>query len=282
MEIKKLIIEGLEYPDYEEIFKDITYPKIKPDKYMISNHGRVLNKSSNKIMKTYYDDDNHEKITLVIDEKHPTKRGNKSRHFFIHRLMAWEFLGPPPDELHNKVNHKNGVPFYNYIHNIEWTSVLENTNHAKRIGLMNNSGLNSANCKYSEDKIRHICSLFESGYNNIEIFEILNGHKNYKSKPEYMAEYNLINKLGKRIIFRDIVSDYNYIPDINRFNNSNENLAIRKMIIEGKTNYQIMNEFGYDDVSGNKKIYNKIISERVNCEVLFNDYRKYNLREKLK
>ena len=45
MEIKKLIIEGIEYPDYEEIFKDITYPKIKPDKYMISNHGRVLNKS---------------------------------------------------------------------------------------------------------------------------------------------------------------------------------------------------------------------------------------------
>ena len=56
------------------------------------------------IMKTYFDKDYHERITLVTTIKN--KKGNKSKHYFIHRLMMWEFVGPPPDEYHNVVNHK--------------------------------------------------------------------------------------------------------------------------------------------------------------------------------
>jgi hypothetical protein len=80
--IHKLNYEYKE-PNYPEKFKLITYPGVKLNKYMISNHGRVFNCNKNKIMKTYFDSDNHEKITLVTDVKHDKKRGNKQKHYFI-------------------------------------------------------------------------------------------------------------------------------------------------------------------------------------------------------
>jgi hypothetical protein len=103
---------------------------------------------------------------MVINLTYHTKKGNKSKHFAVHRLMAWEFLAHPDNEIYNIVNHLNGIKCCNFIDNLEWTSVLGNTNHAKTIGLLNNSGLNSYNCKYDEKLIRKICSFFEKGYTN--------------------------------------------------------------------------------------------------------------------
>lgn len=274
MEVIKKFNFAYSKPDYPELFKIITYPGIKPNMYMISNHGKVFNIKKKIIMKTYFDKDYHERITLVTTIKN--KKGNKSKHYFIHRLMMWEFVGPPPDEYHNVVNHKNGIPCCNFIHNLEWTSVLENTNHAKRIGLMNNSGINSSSSKYSEKLIRRICSLFEEGYTNKEIFEIMTCNKNIHEKP-YNKIYSLIYKLGKRIIYRDIVKDYDYLPDESFFNTDKSIENIRKMIKEGKTNIEILHEFGFKDYSENRRFYNRIIYERAKCDVLFNDYRKHSI-----
>ena len=257
-----------EQPNYKEIFKIVTYPGIKENQYMISNHGRVFNINKQIIMKTYFDDDFHEKITLVTDVKHPTKRGNRSKHYFIHRLMVWEFLGPPKDEYHNTVNHKNGIPCCNFIHNLEWTSILENTNHAKSLGLLNNSGINASVCKYDEKLIRKICSLFEKGYNNMEIFEMIKGHKNVKESSENVGLYQLINKLGKKICYWDIVSEYDYTPN-EAFFKCDENIQkIRNMILDKKTNIEILKEFGIDNFSDDKRFYNRIISERAKCKIL--------------
>lgn len=104
MEVIKKFNFAYSKPDYPELFKIITYPGIKPNMYMISNHGKVFNIKKKIIMKTYFDKDYHERITLVTTIKN--KKGNKSKHYFIHRLMMWEFVGPPPDEYHNVVNHK--------------------------------------------------------------------------------------------------------------------------------------------------------------------------------
>lgn len=275
MYIKKLTYKYLK-PEYNETFKVITYPGIKKDKYMISTYGRVYNIKLHKFMTTYYDKDDYEKITLVTNIKSQTKRGNKSKHYLIHRLMAWEFLGPPPDEYHNVVNHKNGIPCCNLIDNLEWTSVLGNTIHAKKMGLLKNSGLDSYNCKYNEKIIRKICLLFENGFNNVEIFEIMTGNNNYKKDPKSNGLYCLINKLGKRIIYRDIVSEYDYVPNITYFKCNDEVKKIRNLIYNNKTNIEILNEFGYKNYSDNKSFYNKIIYERSKCDVLFNDYRKDN------
>ena len=251
---KKLII-----PNYKEEYKIITYPTVKENKYCISNYGNVLNLRTLKIMKTYLDKDDHERITLV-------STNGKSKHYFIHRLMLWEFIGPAPDDLHNISNHKDGTPYNNFIHNLEWTSVLENTNHAKRLGLMNNVGLNSATSKYDEKLIRKICKLFEQGYDNIDIFEIITGHKNYKNHGN--ALYQLINKLGKRMVYPDIVCDYDYYPDDKYFKCDDDIQKIRDMILAGKTNYDILHEFNIYNISGNERFYRRIIYERKKCNVI--------------
>ena len=61
-----------EEPDYEEEFKIITYPGIKSNKYVISTYGNVfcIKKDGLKLMKTSYDKDDHEKISLGTDVKH--------------------------------------------------------------------------------------------------------------------------------------------------------------------------------------------------------------------
>lgn len=267
------MIERLFYkydePTYSEEFKIITYPGIKNNMYMVSNYGRIYNIKKKIIMKTYFDNDDHEKITLVTNIKHPKKRGNKAKHYFIHRLMAWEFFGPPVDEYHNYVNHKNGIPCCNLIHNLEWCTVLENTNHAKKLKLLNNSGLNSSSRKYSEKIIRKICKLLEDGYSNKEIYEIIEGNhdtKNYKI-------FSLINKLSKKLIFWDIVSEYDYKVPLEFFKCDSDTKKIRELIFQNKTNIEILKEFGFNDYS-NKTFYNKIIYERQKCKIMFNDYRK--------
>lgn len=141
---------------------------------------------------------------------------------------------------------------------------------------MNNSGINSSSSKYSEKLIRRICSLFEEGYTNKEIFEIMTCNKNIHEKP-YNKIYSLIYKLGKRIIYRDIVKDYDYLPDESFFNTDKSIENIRKMIKEGKTNIEILHEFGFKDYSENRRFYNRIIYERAKCDVLFNDYRKHSI-----
>lgn len=255
--------EMIIYAQPEE-FRYITYPGIRPMKYSISNRGRVYNNDKRIYMKSYFDSDLHEKITLVTCEKRKKKRGYKSKHYFIHRLMAWEFFGPPKDEVHNIVNHKDGIPYHNWIENLEWCSVLENTEHAKHNGLLNNSGINAKVCKYDESFIRSICSLFEQGYGNVDIYEILYGDRNYKNNN---AIYQLINKIGKKICYWDIVSEYNYTPPKSFFKSDAVTKQIRNMIRDGKTNLDILNYFGYKTYSSDKRFYNKIIMERAKYKV---------------
>ena len=228
-------------------------------------------------MKTYFDSDYHEKITLVTDTKHPTKRGNKSKHYFIHRLMAWEFLGEPKDELHNRVNHKNGIPCCNFIDNLEWCSVLENTNHAKENNLMNNSGLKCKSRKYSEKLIRKICDLLEDDYKPLEIVEILLLKGRIK-ECEIQKITQLVYKLKKKIIFHDIVSEYDYKSSLSIISKDDTINKIRKMIYNNKTNYDILKEFGFLEMNdSSRKTYERIIYQRSVCKLLFNDYRKDEL-----
>ena len=276
--MKKINKELYRYPDYPEEFKIITYPGVKPHKYLISNYGLVTLLKNNKIMKSYYDKDLHERITLVTDTKHPTKRGNKSKHYFIHRLMVWEFLGPPKNEYSNIVNHKNGIPYCNFIDNLEWCTVLENTNHAKKLKKMNNSGINCSSRKYSVKIIHTICSLLEKNISPLNIVEIL--ISNNKIKESNIPNITqLVYKIHKKIIFHDIISEYNFkssIPIISKNDSINK---IRKMIYFNKTNYDILKYFGFDDLKSDdsRKLYNRIIYQRSVCKLLFNDYRKDEL-----
>lgn len=257
-------------PEYDETWKVVTYPGIKQSYYQISTYGRVRN-ASGLIMVTYLDKDNHEKITLRRDNSWRDRRTSNYAHVFIHRLMAWEFIGPPKDEDHNIVNHKSAIPYENFIHNLEWTSVLENTNHAKRMGVMNNSGVNAKVCKYDESLIREIASEFEKGLRRPDVYSII------KDKhPEFAASapsalYNLVGRIARKTSYRDILKEYSYKPSEAVITCSGERKKIRELIRENRSNMYILEYFGVENIADNKSLYNRIIEERAKCDVLFND-----------
>lgn len=257
-------------PNYEERWKVIKYPGIKESYYEISSYGRVRN-ASGLIMTTYLDKDKHEKITLRRDNSWNDKSTGNYAHVFIHRLMAWEFIGCPPDNEHNVVNHKSAIPYENFIHNLEWTSVLENTNHAKRMGVMNNSGVNAKICKYDEKLIREIAELFDKGLRRPDVYKIiLEKHLEFNNSAP-TALYNLIGRIARKTSFRDILKEYKYKPVESVITCIGERKIIRELILKNKSNAYIMEYLGCNSISENKTLYNRIIEERAKCDVLFND-----------
>ena len=61
-----------------------------------------------------------------------SKKG-KTKHFYVHRLVAQVYL--LQDENRNCVNHKNGIKTDNRVFNLEWVTHSENKQHAFKTGL---------------------------------------------------------------------------------------------------------------------------------------------------
>lgn len=55
---------------------------------------------------------------------------HKDRHaVYIHSLVAYNFLGPPPSSQHSQVNHKDFDPGNNHVENLEYVTPAENIRH---------------------------------------------------------------------------------------------------------------------------------------------------------
>lgn len=99
----------------EEIWKDI-----KGYKYKVSSLGNVVRvcKNKEKPLNPYL----RRGYLCVHLSSH-----QKSSHFFIHRLVAENFINRPTDNL--QVNHKDGNKQNNRVDNLEWVSCYENIKH---------------------------------------------------------------------------------------------------------------------------------------------------------
>ena len=94
--------------------------------YKISNLGNVKN-SRGKILKTRVGTSGYEQIGLHKD--------NKVKYFLIHRLVATHFI-INNDDNKSQVNHKDGNKLNNCVDNLEWSTPLNNTQHAISMGLV--------------------------------------------------------------------------------------------------------------------------------------------------
>ena len=104
-----------------EIYQDI------PNyfKYMVSNHGNVMNKKTNKVLKPYLTNRGYLTVGFWMN--------GKKKRLSIHRLVASAFLENPKKL--PEVNHLNGCKTDNNLCNLEWTSGSTNVSHAFRTGL---------------------------------------------------------------------------------------------------------------------------------------------------
>ena len=48
----------------------------------------------------------------------------------VHRLVAWAFLGPPPNQLACQVHHRDGNASNNHVHNLEYVTPAQNVRYS--------------------------------------------------------------------------------------------------------------------------------------------------------
>lgn len=128
--------------------------------YKISNYGKVLNITRNKLLKPLIQANERLYVRLYGKNK-------KSRNRFISRLIAIEFIPNPENK--RTVNHKNGIKTDNRIKNLEWMTHGENTKHGYALGLIkpawkNINGRNNPSSKpiIQFDKEKNLINEFDS------------------------------------------------------------------------------------------------------------------------
>ena len=93
--------------------------------YEVSNLGNVRNKLNKRVFIGSYNTYGYHQFTASIQGKYRT--------LSTHRLIMNSFYGINPTK---QVNHINGIKKDNRLENLEWVTVKENADHAKRIGLV--------------------------------------------------------------------------------------------------------------------------------------------------
>ena len=129
--------------------------------FMVSDHGRVWSKRSNKVLsqgmsKTGYP---------VISTRLGGRKG-KAICKKVHRWVAEAFIGVMEKGLY--VNHKDGDKTNNHVSNLEWCTASENMKHAYESGLLTvktweenpHSKLNTESVRYIRENYRPYSSTF--------------------------------------------------------------------------------------------------------------------------
>ena len=133
-----------------EKFKKIkNYPN-----YLISDQGRVYNYKYKRFLKPSKDTYGYFQVVLC-------KNGIVKTHR-IHRLVALAFIPNPENK--PTVNHIDGIKINNFVENLEWNTVKENTQHGYDNGLQKaNKGSKHVNSKLTEEQVLEIRNLYKTG-----------------------------------------------------------------------------------------------------------------------
>lgn len=104
-------------------FLDETFKQVQGfENYLVSNHGRILNLDTGRILKPCTNTNGYHYVVL-------SKEG-KAKNFLVHRLVAQAFI--PNIENKPQVNHIDENKKNNHLSNLEWATVKENANHGTR------------------------------------------------------------------------------------------------------------------------------------------------------
>lgn len=184
----------------------ITYPNVRPDMYVITDQGVILNALTGKPMSYYVDRDGYYHVSLMRTDR-------RCGHFPVHRLVAYQFCPNETPDITTTVNHKSGEKKYNFASNLEWVTSADNTKHAEETGLRHVRGSSNGNSKYDEAFVHMICQYYEDGLQPIEVFHKLYGNRTMKGQEDH-TRYFFLYRLKKREIWPDIVAKYKYSPDV--------------------------------------------------------------------
>ncbi len=130
--------------------------KLRPSgRYSVSNFGRIRSEMAcqgtyvGRVLKPYAGNRGYPIAVLA-------ESTGKKKTYTVHKLVAEAFLGPCNGL---DVNHKDGDKKNNKVTNLEYTTALENMQHALEHGLVDNRGERHPSCKLSLADVAEIRNL---------------------------------------------------------------------------------------------------------------------------
>ena len=227
-------------PMIYEVWKDINLDGIR-NIYQVSTFGRVRRKDTLLLIKI----DVHNNCSNEYRTVRLYTNDKKYKHFLVHRLVMLVFFPVQNPDIYD-VNHINGVPYHNYIWNLEWCTRKDNMIHASTHNLLQ-TGENRYNSKLSNLQVHKICKLLECNtpYRDILTNIGLDITDN---------NLDLVSNIKRKIAWVDISSQYNIPKKNNNQKYSDDEIRIIcEKIQDGFTIRQISELF---NIKYNTKSYN--------------------------
>lgn len=182
------------YADFEE-FRVVTYPKVKPNLYEISNFGTLRNIKTGKVLAI-----ENNKGYLFCRIRATENHCSQYIHTGIHRLVCWEFVKKPDNIDELDINHKDGDPLNNYYVNLEWVSRQFNIFHRDAYG---NTAFGERHgfSSHKEDVVIEVCKLIKEGCDAPMIAKhILEKFPDrYEGVKDYNRIRNLVSKINRKV-----------------------------------------------------------------------------------
>ena len=189
--------------------------EVKPNRYLIGEHGQVFNLITGQHMKLELSYSGHkDKVTGKRTKQYYRIRltlpDGSGKHFLIHRLVAEYFC--INDDPVNKtfVDHKDGNKKRNIYTNLEWVTPKENAIRSYAQGTSYTKGEQCHLSVYSDEQVHQMCQLLEQQVPTVEIIRMMNladTTKGYED-PDRKRATSYIKKLRSGTFRKDIVSQY--------------------------------------------------------------------------
>lgn len=188
----------------KEQWKDITgYEGI----YQISNFGRVKSLARYTVQKHYLEEKilsqyENKKVDgyLVVD----LYKDGKRKKFYVHRLVAQEFIGNIPEGYeidHKDINKKN-----NNVNNLKIVTHKENQNNILSIERERKSQTGKKMSKESIEKLSKKVSV----YKNNELLHIFNSYKDLTKRSKEILGVKLWDLYARKVVNGEMKSYHGF------------------------------------------------------------------------
>lgn len=159
--------------------------------YYISNFGRLYSVRYERFISAFLDKGGYYKCRLTIDE-------NGSTIFTgVHKIELMSFCPIIETDLYIP-NHKDGVKTNNFIGNLEWMTISENTRHALDNGLAKCKCQDNSRSYITNDTVHIICKMLQDGYTPSQILDAI-GYIEYGLQRNRMSSIIKLIRRGKNI-----------------------------------------------------------------------------------
>lgn len=176
------------------VFQQLRYADIK-DYYLISNYGDIYSIKTNKFLIPFIDKDGYKRIELAT-------YGSSNKKYYVHKLVANQYVYNDNPETNIIVNHKNGIKSDCYYMNLEHCTDEYNRQHAKD-NLLMACGERNPNNVFEEIFVHEICQKFQDGLSKNQVCQLY-GCSSRVNKPLY----DLIRFVYNRVTWKHVSCNY--------------------------------------------------------------------------